>query len=140
MRGVEGFDKGAGVRGPFGDCGGGAAVAAGLVAEFPREDCGRGSVAVDDELDVISVGGLGLGVGEEGSGVSSEGGCISVDAAEVVPIIKHGEDELDAVLFCSGNGRVKACNAWKLVRSRHGSEPPERTISGTVVNQGAIRW
>ena len=52
VRAVEGLDIGAGVGGPVGDDGGGAALAARLVAELPGEDGGGILVAVDDRLDV----------------------------------------------------------------------------------------
>lgn len=62
---VEGLDVGGDVRGPFGNDGGVAARAAGFVTKFPAEDCRAGFVPVDDEFDVVFVGGLSGGVGVE---------------------------------------------------------------------------
>ncbi len=78
---VEGFDVGRGVRGPLCDDGGTAAGAARFVAEFPAEDCGGGFVAVDDEADVVPVGGLGTGVGVEAVMVAAVSVGVGVDAA-----------------------------------------------------------
>ena len=78
---IEGFDVCRGIRGPFCDDGGAAAGAARFVAEFPAEDCGGGFVAVDDEADVVPVGGLGAGVGVKAVVVAAVGVGVGVDAA-----------------------------------------------------------
>lgn len=108
---VQGFDVGRGVRSPFGDDGGGAARADGLVAEFPAEDGGRGFVAVDDEFDVSFVGGLGLGVGVEAVVVAAVDVGVGVDAAQVVVVVEQGQDQLQAFLLRRGDGVVEASDA-----------------------------
>lgn len=97
MVGVEGFDGCGDGAGPGGDDGGGAAGAARFVAELPAENRGRGFVSVDDESDVVFVGGLAAGVGVEAGVGAAEGGRVGVYPAEGVEVVEEGEDELDAV-------------------------------------------
>ena len=99
---VEGFDVCGDGAGPGGDDGGGAAGAARLVAELPAEDRGRGFVPVDDEGDVVLVGGLAAAVGVEAGVRAAEGGCVGVYPAQGVEVVEEGEDELDAVGFGGG--------------------------------------
>ena len=108
---VQGLDEGGGVRGPFGDDGGAAAGAAGLVAQFPAEDRRAGFVAVDDEANVIPVGGLGASVGVKSVVVAAVDVGVGVDTAEVVEVVQEGEDELETGLFGFADGVVEAGDA-----------------------------
>ena len=81
MIGVEGLDVGAYTRGPVCDHGGGAAGAAGLIAELPREDSAGAFVAVDDEFDPDFVGRLTGRVSVEGVVRSPVSGGVGVDAS-----------------------------------------------------------
>lgn len=100
--GVEGFDVRTGRGGPVADYSRGAAVAAGLVAEFPGEDGGASFVAVHDERDVGSIGGLSGRCSVEGSRVAGEDGTVGVDSTQVVPVVEHGEDKGYAVFLGGG--------------------------------------
>ena len=81
MVGVEALDELADLCGPLCDDGCRAAVATALVAKFPGEDGGRALVAVDDELNPVSIGGLAGRVGVEGGSITAECGTIGIDTA-----------------------------------------------------------
>ena len=98
VRAVEALDVCARGRGPVVDDAAVAAVAARLVAEFPREDGRGGLVAVHHEGDVGLVCFLGGDVGVEGRGVAVEDVAVGVYATEGVPVVEHREDELEPVL------------------------------------------
>lgn len=108
MRRIQRFYVGTCLRSPVIDNGDVVAAAAGLVAEFPGENGVGVFVAGDDVLDVVAVGLLGCGVGIEGCGCAAEGICVGAYAGGVVPVVEEGEDELNAVFFCGGDGGVEA--------------------------------
>lgn len=108
---VQRFDVSTSVGSPFGDDARVAAGAAWLVAELPAEDGGAGFVALDDELDVVFVGGLGGGVGEEAVVSAAEDVGVGVDAAQMVEVVEQGKDEFDAIVFGAGDGVIEASDA-----------------------------
>ena len=118
VRRVEGFNVAGGLRRPVVDDAAVTAVAAGLIHQFPGENGRRGFIPVDDEGDVVLVGGLGGGVGVEGCGVAGEDSAVRVDAAEVIPVVEEGEDELDARFFGGGDDGVEASDAYVMLVSR----------------------
>lgn len=81
---VNRFDMLTHIRGPLRYNGSLATRAAGFVADLPAEDRGRGLVAVDDEVYVGEVGGLGGVAGEEVGFCGGVGGGVGVDAAQIV--------------------------------------------------------
>lgn len=97
---------------PVCEHGGVARVAARLVGELPREDCGRSAVAGDNGFDVCLVHGLALGrlvpLGVAGDAARGEVRC---HAAVVGPIIYEVDDQLDAVLLGGFDHGVEALQA-----------------------------
>ena len=110
---IEGFDKGTGVGSPLGDCRGGTAAAARLIAKFPGKDCRGIFVAINYERNIVFVGGLGFFISKEGSRVSAESGGVGIDTTEVIPIVEKGKDELDIEILSVGDRRVKPRDTWK---------------------------
>ena len=98
MRGVDRFDERGRLGCPLGDYTAVAAVAAGLVAELPAEDCRRGFVAVDDEGNVVLVGGLRCCVRVEGSCVAAEVVAYTPKSARDIHRFGKGEKKLEARL------------------------------------------
>ena len=131
VRAVEALDVCARGRGPGVDDTAVAAVAARLVAEFPREDGRGGLVAVHHEGDVGLVCFLGGGGSVEGRGVAVEDIAVGIYAAQGVPIVEHREDELKSVLLCDVSGRgdrggkeviPERCTSPLMRRQRQGEE------------------
>lgn len=87
---------------PVGDEAAVAAGTAGRVAGLPAGECRRGFVAVGGEGDVVPVGGWRGGVRGEGGCVAAGVGAVGVDAAEVVPIVRHGDNEFEFVFLAGG--------------------------------------
>lgn len=108
VSGVQRFDVSGSVGGPFGDDARGTAGAAGFVHQLPAEDGGASLVAVDDEFDVVLVGGLSGGVGIEVIVGAAVDVAVGVDAAQVVIVVVQDKNDFDAILGGGRDGVVEA--------------------------------
>ena len=80
-----------------------AAIATGLVAEFPAENCGGVFVTVDYEVDISKVGGLRILVREETGFAAAVIRDVSVYAAKIIKSVEEREDDFDVERFGFGN-------------------------------------
>ncbi len=66
-----------------------AGTAAGLVCELPCKNGARGLIAIDDELDVLLVSGLGSHISVERSMSSPKSIRIGVNASQIIEVIEQ---------------------------------------------------
>lgn len=89
-----------------------ASLTAGFITDLPREDGGRGLVAVDDEVDPVEICGLGIRIREEGSIASTIAANVATDTAKSVPVIQKWYDELDVERFGLRDDEVQLGNTF----------------------------